>query len=76
VGIAVGSIVVVLCVVLLMVCCICHVRKRKDDASSESKDFVGPLTVNINNGMPILMLQCFCVEVLLVLMLDKHIMFS
>jgi hypothetical protein len=59
VGIVVGSIVVVLCAVLLMVCCMHHVRKRKVDGSSESKDFVGPLTVNIDKGMPIIMLQCF-----------------
>jgi hypothetical protein len=59
VGIVVGSIVVVLCVVFLMVCCMRHVRKRKVDASNESKDFVAPLTVNIDKGMPIIMLHCF-----------------
>jgi hypothetical protein len=59
VGIVVGSIAAVLCAVLLLVCCMCNVRKRKDDASSESKDFVGPLTVNIDRGMPILMLYFF-----------------
>ncbi|TVU32872.1 hypothetical protein EJB05_24635 [Eragrostis curvula] len=50
VGIVAGSIVAVLCAVFLLVCCIRNVRKRKDDASSESKDFVGPLTVNIERA--------------------------
>ncbi|KAF8769575.1 hypothetical protein HU200_006166 [Digitaria exilis] len=50
VGIIAGSIVAVLCLLLLFVCCMRNVRKRKDDASSESKDFVGPLTVNIERG--------------------------
>ncbi|CAO2044872.1 unnamed protein product [Urochloa humidicola] len=50
VGIIAGSIVAVLCVLLLLVCCMRNVRRRKDDASSESKDFVGPLTVNIERG--------------------------
>ncbi|EES04672.1 protein STRUBBELIG-RECEPTOR FAMILY 8 [Sorghum bicolor] len=50
VGIIAGSIVAVLCVFLLLVCCMCNARKRTDDASSESKDFVGPLTVNIERA--------------------------
>nr|XP_034583872.1 protein STRUBBELIG-RECEPTOR FAMILY 8-like isoform X2 [Setaria viridis] len=50
VGIIAGSIVAVLCVLLLLVCCMRNARKRKDDASSESKDFVGPLTVNIERA--------------------------
>ena len=56
VGIIAGSIVAVLCVFLLLVCCMCNARKRTDDASSESKDFVGPLTVNIERGMTLFML--------------------
>ncbi|KAK3156229.1 hypothetical protein QOZ80_2AG0104510 [Eleusine coracana subsp. coracana] len=50
VGIVVGSTVAVLCAVLLLVCCLRNVQKRKDYASSESKDFVGPLTVNIDRA--------------------------
>ncbi|CAO2037490.1 unnamed protein product [Urochloa humidicola] len=50
VGIIAGLIVAVLCVLLFLVCCMRNVRRRKDDASSESKDFVGPLTVNIERG--------------------------
>ncbi|WVZ77548.1 hypothetical protein U9M48_025405 [Paspalum notatum var. saurae] len=50
VGIIAGSVVAVLCVLLLLVCCMRNVRKRADDASSESKDFVGPLTVNIERA--------------------------
>lgn len=63
-GIIAGSIVAVLCVLLLFVCCMRNVRKRKDDASSESKDFVGPLTVNIERGMTLHMLPCLHVVVL------------
>ncbi|RLN08044.1 protein STRUBBELIG-RECEPTOR FAMILY 8-like isoform X1 [Panicum miliaceum] len=37
VGIIAGSIVAALCVLLLLVCCMRNVRKRKDDASSETK---------------------------------------
>ncbi|XP_066321362.1 protein STRUBBELIG-RECEPTOR FAMILY 8-like [Miscanthus floridulus] len=50
VGIIAGSIVAVLCVFLLLVCCMCNARKRTDDASSESKDFVGPLAANIERA--------------------------
>ena len=64
VGIIAGSIVAALCVLLLLVCCMRNVRKRKDDASSETKDFVGPLTVNIERGMALLMLSCLYVAVL------------
>lgn len=70
VGIIAGSIVAVLCGLLLLVCCMCNVRKRKDDASSESKDFVGPLTVNIERGMTLHMLwysPC--------MMIDKYLLF-
>ncbi|XP_037446748.1 protein STRUBBELIG-RECEPTOR FAMILY 8-like [Triticum dicoccoides] len=47
VGIIVGSVLAALCVLLLLVLCIRKSRKRKDDSSTESKDFVGPLSVNI-----------------------------
>ncbi|XP_039781074.1 protein STRUBBELIG-RECEPTOR FAMILY 8-like isoform X2 [Panicum virgatum] len=50
VGIIAGSIVSALCVLLLLVCCMRNVQKRKDDASSETKDFVDPLTVNIERA--------------------------
>ncbi|XP_062223846.1 protein STRUBBELIG-RECEPTOR FAMILY 8-like [Phragmites australis] len=50
VGIVVGSIVAALCVLLLLVCCMRNVQKRNDDASSKSKDFVGPLTVNMERA--------------------------
>ncbi|AQK69243.1 Protein STRUBBELIG-RECEPTOR FAMILY 8 [Zea mays] len=50
VGIIAGSIVAVLCVFLLLLCCMCNAQKRTDDASSESKDFGGPLTVNIERA--------------------------
>jgi hypothetical protein len=63
VGIIAGSIVAALCVLLLLVCCM-RVQKRKDDTSSETKDFVGPLTVNIERGMTLLMLSCLHVAVL------------
>ncbi|CAM0946350.1 unnamed protein product [Alopecurus aequalis] len=46
VGIIVGSVLAASCV-LLLVFCVCKARKRKDDSSSEYKDFVGPLSVNI-----------------------------
>uniref|UniRef100_A0ACD5YRP4 Uncharacterized protein n=1 Tax=Avena sativa TaxID=4498 RepID=A0ACD5YRP4_AVESA len=47
VGIIVGSVLAALCVLLLLVFCIRKAGKRKDDSSSEYKDFVGPLSVNI-----------------------------
>ncbi|KAL6629995.1 hypothetical protein ACP70R_029760 [Stipagrostis hirtigluma subsp. patula] len=50
VGIAAGSIVAALCVLLLLVCCVRSVRKTNDDVSSESKDFAGPFTVNIERA--------------------------
>ncbi|KQJ93769.1 protein STRUBBELIG-RECEPTOR FAMILY 8 [Brachypodium distachyon] len=50
VGIIVGSILAALCVLLVLVLCIRNARKRKDDSSSESKDFVGPLSVNIQEA--------------------------
>ena len=63
-GIIAGSIVAALCVLLLLVCCMRNVQKRKDDASSETKDFEDPLTVNIERGMALLMLSCLYVAVL------------
>ncbi|XP_015689454.2 protein STRUBBELIG-RECEPTOR FAMILY 8-like [Oryza brachyantha] len=50
VGIIAGSTVAALCALLLLVFCICNARKRKDDTSSNSKDFVGPLSVNIERA--------------------------
>ena len=50
VAIIVGSVLAASCVLLLLVFCICKARKRKDDSSSEYKDFVGPLSVNIEEG--------------------------
>jgi hypothetical protein len=51
VGIVAGSTVGALCALLLLVFCIRNAQKRKDDTSSNSKDFVGPLSVNIERGI-------------------------
>jgi hypothetical protein len=74
VGIIAGSIVAILCALFLLVCCIRNVQKRRDDASSESKDFVGPLTVNIERGMSLLMLPCLSFAVLF--LVDAREIFS
>uniref|UniRef100_A0A0E0NB12 Protein kinase domain-containing protein n=1 Tax=Oryza rufipogon TaxID=4529 RepID=A0A0E0NB12_ORYRU len=50
VGIVAGSTVGALCALLLLVFCIRNAQKRKDDTSSNSKDFVGPLSVNIERA--------------------------
>jgi hypothetical protein len=50
VGIIAGSVLAALIVLLLLVFCIRNARKKKDDSSSEYKDFVGPLSVNIEEG--------------------------
>jgi hypothetical protein len=50
VGIIVGSVLAALLVLLLLVFCIRNAWKKKDDSSSEYKDFVGPLSVNIEEG--------------------------
>jgi hypothetical protein len=76
VGIIAGSIVAVLCVFLLLVYCICNAQKRTDDASSESKDFVGPLTVNIERGMALFMMYNAMLQYTSWLMLDKYRLFS
>ncbi|XP_047079271.1 protein STRUBBELIG-RECEPTOR FAMILY 8-like [Lolium rigidum] len=47
VGIIVGSVLAALLALLVLVFCIRNARKKKDDSSSEYKDFVGPLSVNI-----------------------------
>ena len=50
VGIAVGSIAVASCVLFTLVFCLYKARKRNDDGSSEPKDIVGSLAVNIDRG--------------------------
>lgn len=57
VGIAVGSIAVASCVLFALIFCLHKTRKRNDDGSSEQKDIVGPLAVNIERGM-LLFLLC------------------
>lgn len=51
IGIAVGSIAVASCVLFVLVFCLHKARKRNDDESSEPKDIVGSLTVNIERGI-------------------------
>jgi len=50
VGIAVGSIAVASCVLFTLVFCLYKARKRNDDGSSEPKDIVGSLAVNIDRA--------------------------
>lgn len=50
VGIAVGSIAVGSCVLFALVFCLHKTRKRNDDASSEPKDILGSLAVNIERA--------------------------
>ncbi|XP_039807434.1 protein STRUBBELIG-RECEPTOR FAMILY 8-like isoform X2 [Panicum virgatum] len=50
VGIAVGSIAVASCVLFMLVFCLYKARKRNDDGSSEPKDIVGSLSVNIERA--------------------------
>ena len=51
IGIAVGSIAAASCVLFVLVFCLHNARKRNDDESSEPKDIVGSLAVNIERGM-------------------------
>ncbi|CAL5048840.1 unnamed protein product [Urochloa decumbens] len=50
VGIAVGSIAVASCVLFTLVFCLHKTRKRNDDGSSEPKDIVSSLAVNIESA--------------------------
>ncbi|CAD6336178.1 unnamed protein product [Miscanthus lutarioriparius] len=50
IGIAVGSIAAASCVLFVLVFCLHNARKRNDDASSEPKDIVGSLAVNIERA--------------------------
>ncbi|XP_062178602.1 protein STRUBBELIG-RECEPTOR FAMILY 8-like [Phragmites australis] len=50
VGIAVGSIAAASCVLFVLVFCLHNARKRNDDGSSEPKDMVGSLAVNIEKA--------------------------
>ncbi|XP_066369261.1 protein STRUBBELIG-RECEPTOR FAMILY 8-like [Miscanthus floridulus] len=50
IGIAVGSIAAASCVLFVLVFCLHNARKRNDDASSEPKDIVGSLAVNIETA--------------------------
>jgi hypothetical protein len=68
VGIIAGSVLAALIVLLLLVFCIRNDRKKKDDSSSEYKDFVGPLSVNIEEGTTLsypgiffLFMYCTCI---------------
>lgn len=64
VGIVAGSTVGALCALLLLVFCIRNAQKRKDDTSSNSKDFVGPLSVNIERGTTLVhMLSWFLIAI-------------
>ncbi|XP_066377507.1 protein STRUBBELIG-RECEPTOR FAMILY 8-like [Miscanthus floridulus] len=50
IGIAVGSIAAASCVLFVLVFCLHNARKRNDDESSEPKDIVGSLAVNIERA--------------------------
>ncbi|KAG0515225.1 hypothetical protein BDA96_10G260400 [Sorghum bicolor] len=50
IGIAVGSIAAASCVLFVLVFCLHNARKRNDDESSEPKDNVGSLAVNIERA--------------------------
>ena len=51
VGLAVGSVAAASCILFALVFCLHSVHKRKDGGTSEPKDFVGALAVNIDRGM-------------------------
>lgn len=70
IGIAVGSIAAASCVLFVLVFCLHNARKRNDDESSEPKDIVGSLAVNIERGMFLFFLHCS------VLLLYQHLLSS
>ncbi|XP_014753326.1 protein STRUBBELIG-RECEPTOR FAMILY 8 isoform X2 [Brachypodium distachyon] len=50
IGVVVGSIAAGSCILFVLVFCLHNVHRRKDGGSSESKDHVGSLAVNIDRG--------------------------